>query len=626
MQADCGPVIHADRPGILHIVWSHRPPMHPRLVIFLVLLVAGSLPAIDTAPARAVRGWHHRVWTIYPVEKVSAVAELPDKPELPMLELSAAKDEREPFVVLLRSQVPLREVTVVAEDLHAPDGGVIQAAQFTVRRMAYISIDEPSGTRIKQAMPYPVGTGSFPDPLLEGKGDARPAHNLQFLITVHVPREVAAGTYEGALRLRFRKETWMPPDINAEDVVPVRLKVRSFAMPEHSSLLNTSHANLRELPEPQRTPERVALFQREFVAHRQTPEPLMPSPRVRVEKNGDLTVDTAAWEQAVAASFASGGTHVFVPVWDFFPEPAHAQGLYFLYHWPAVAKQKWFGATICGEDKTLTADFRRLFGSYLKHMRGVLEKHGWLDRAFITTMDEPYTYHTGDRSRDIPANNYEVIRNYVTFVREVAPGLRTFCTADPVEGLNGFIDHWCLRNLDHAAEAKARAEQHGEVFTFCDNYRTFIDYPAAAARSFGWLAWKTGARGWLTYETMGNYRSAWEGPVVTYAQFSGATVWGMGQMFYPDPLTGAPLPSLRWELMREGCDDYEYLWLLRAVLKAHPDDAAQRLLDSVAASVVAGGGDAETTATVSAKNEASNLAVHRLREQVADAIERLQAK
>ena len=157
-------------------------------------------------------------------------------------------------------------------------------------------------------------------------------------------------------------------------------------------------------------------MQRNFIAHRQTPEPLMPSPRVKVDK-GQLTVDSSAWETAVEALFKNGGTHVFVPVWGFYPEPAFAQGLYFLYHYPAVTNQRWLGAIICQQDKTLTPEFQQLFGTYLKHMHGVLKQRGWLDRAFIGTMDEPYTYHLGDRVNDIPANNYEVVRNFVAFVR-----------------------------------------------------------------------------------------------------------------------------------------------------------------------------------------------------------------
>ena len=592
-------------------------------LLLCCLVAASPLAAVDTPLWMAVEGWQHRVWTLYPVEKIKADDELPPNPHSNLVDMTAARGEREAFLVLLRPEVPLREVAIVADDLKTEDGAVIKAAQIKAQRLGYVFVDEPSGTRIKQAMPYPVGTGFYPDPLLANKGDVRPKHNLQFLITVHVPREAKPGTYEGVVRVRFRKESWMPKEMTAEDVVNVKLRVRKFALPEHSPLLNTSYANLRELPEAQRTPERVAEFQRDFIEHRQTPEPLVPSPKVKVEKDGTVSVDSSDWEKAVAVNFSRGGTHVFVPVWGFFPEPAHAQGLYFLYHYAAVTRQKWFGVPICNVDRTLTPEFRQLFGSYLKHMHRVLKERSWLTRAFITTMDEPYTYHTGDRINDTPENNFEVVRNFVTFVREVAPGLRTFCTADPVEGLNGYIDHWCLRNLDHVAAAKERAEKNGEAFTFCDNYRTFIDYPAVSARSLGWLAWQIGARGWLTYETLGSYKTAWEAPVLSYAQFNGATVWGMGQMFYPDPLSGAPLPSLRWELMREGCDDYEYLWLLRETLKEKPNEDAQKLLDTAAQKIVISSGDVEAMIKAKGLNEPRNLIAHKLRDEVADWIEKL---
>ena len=586
--------------------------------VILLLLALSSLHATDLV----VEGWHHRLWSVYPIEKIKADEDVPVTPKADVITISAARGEHEPFLVLLRPNLPLREVRVVASDLMHSDGSVIKAEQITAQRVGYVFIDEPSGSRIKQPMPYPVGTGLYPDPLLSNQGDVRPKHNLQFFVSVHVPREAHAGRYEGSVKLVFRKEPWMPPTLVAEDEVKLVVNVRSFALPERSPLFNTSYANLRELPETQRTPERIGAMQRNFIAHRQTPEPLMPSPRVKVDK-GQLTVDSSAWEAAVEALFKNGGTHVFVPLWGFYPEPAFAQGLYFLYHYPAVTNQRWLGAIICQQDKTLTPEFRQLFGTYLKHMHGVLKQRGWLDRAFIGTMDEPYTYHLGDRANDTPANNYEVVRNFVTFVRATAPGLRTFCTADPVEGLIGSIDHWCLRNLDHAAAAKERAEKHGEIVTFCDNYRTFIDYPAISARSFGWLAWQTGARGWLTYETLGAYRTAWEAPVMVYPMFSGATVWGMGQMFYPEPLTGAPLNSLRWELMREGCDDYEYLWLLRETLKTKPNAEAQQLLDAAAQRIVAGGGDAETMAKTKTSNATSNSVAHELREAIATWLEKL---
>lgn len=582
-----------------------------------------------------VDGWKHRVWSLYPVEKLKADEGLPATNKSVRVALAVARGEAEPFVLVLRSDVPLRNVEVVPGELRAAGGGTLGAAACRVLRLAYIHVDEPSGTRIKQAMPYETGAGEYPDPLLLGGGSVRPGRNLQFLVTVDVPRETPAGVYAGSVKLRFEREGWMPAGLEPSDTIELAVTVRPFALPEVSPLQNTGVASPQALPLWLRGTNTLQALRREFVGHHQSPDPL-PSPVVQVSKEGSLTVDSDAWEREAAALLDSQKvSHLFLPVWSH-QKSGEMQGVYFLWHYPAVSKQRWFGAVICDEQGALTAEFKSRFGAYLKHMHALLERRGWLGRVYITTMDEPYTYHLHDesRSKDTPENNYRVIGNFVRFVREAAPGLRTFATADPAPGLNGLIDHWCLRNLRHAAQARERAEQFGEAVTFCDNYRTFVDYPAVSARSLGWLAWKIGAHGWLTYETLGNFSKAWEGPAFVYPHFGGGTVWGMGQLFYPDPTgSGHIAPSLRWELMREGCDDYAYLWLLRQRVNGLPEpqraSAAAReardLLASAAALVVGGTGDAETESNTAAPNAQSNRIPHELRRRIGDLIEQLSA-
>ncbi len=603
------------------------------------LLLALGLPGAVRADAHTAQtatvvaeGWHHRVWALYPVEKVKADEVLPAQNSGAGVTLTAARGEFEPFVLVLRSEVPLRKVTVVAGDLRTADGAQLKAASITAQRMAYIHVDEPSGSRIKQAMPYETGVGDFPDPLLKDGGDARPGHNLQFLVTVQVPRETKPGRYTGVVKLQYQRENWMPAGKDVEDAIPLTVMVRSFALPEVSPLLNTCVASPQHLTAWLQKPDVLAELHRNFAAHGQTPDPL-PSPVVKLSKEGALTVDSAAWEKAAAELLdKKHAAHLFLPVWSH-RKTGEMQGVYFLWHYPAITKQRWFGTVICDEQGALTAEFQSHFGAYLKHMHTVLQRHGWLDRVFITTMDEPYTYHTGERALDTPANNYRVIGNYVRFVRATAPGLRTFVTADPTPELNGLIDHWCLRNLDHAAAARERAEKHGELVTFCDNYRTFIDYPAVSARSLGWLAWKLGARGWLTYETLGSFTDAWEGPAFVYPHFSGGTVWGMGQLFYPAPSgSGYVASSLRWEMMREGCDDYAYLWLLRERLRGLTPEqrtnpaaqAVQTLLDTAADAVVGSSEDPEVKSGPRKANAQSNLTVHQLRERMGDLLEKLE--
>ena len=136
----------------------------------------------------------------------------------------------------------------------------------------------------------------------------------------------------------------------------------------------------------------------------------------------------------------------------------------------------------------------------------------------------------------------------------------------------------------------------------------------------------------MTYETLAGFATAWEGPRWQYPQFNGATVWGMGQMFYPEQGGPGVVPSIRWEMMREGCEDYEYLWLLRERLRTLlPEQrtsatatAARALLDTAANAIVGSSEDPEVNSGPRKANTQSNLAVHQLRERVADLIEQLE--
>lgn len=607
-------------------------------VLLASLLALGMGPGSSIGmepPAQLIReGWRHGVWLAYPPEKIKADQELSRQSTIESIRISAARNEFEPFLLILRTELPLRDVSLTVSDLRGPEGAVLPAKEFSSRRVGYVYVDEPSGTRIPTPMPYETGTGWFPDPLLSGSGVSRPGRNLQFWVTAHVPSGLPPGEYEGRVELRYRKESWMPPGKFPETIqLPLRLRVRTFALPATSPLRNTAVFN-PNLPHGKAAdPVWMAGLNQDFAAHRQTPEPVLPSPAVTVRKDGTLEVDASEWERAAARLLDEMRLpHVFLPVWSYGPQ-SPMQGVYFLWHYPAVTRQNWFGARIAGEDKQLTADFQLRFRAYLGAMNALIKRHGWTGRVYLATMDEPYTYHTGDRTLDTPENNYAVVRNFVAFVRQWAPDVRTFVTADPVPGLIGQVDHWCLRNLKFAAAARERAEKHGEVFTYCDNYRTFIDFPAVAPRSQGWLAWKLGAQGWLTFETMGGLTTAWESPVTVINNFNGPLVWGMGQMFYPEPAGTGLLPSLRWELMREGCDDYEYLWLLRERVNALPPagqsapsiDRARSLLASAADAVVGGTGDPEASSAIPEPNAQSNQVPHRLREQIAELIESLPA-
>ena len=196
--------------------------------------------------------------------------------------MSAARGEVEPFLLLRRPEVPLRGVEARLSALVGPGGTVISAPAAPARHLGYVFIDEPSGTRMGQKMPFSTGTGLYPDPLLAGAAEVRPQRNLQFWVPVSVPRDAVAGVYKGEVSLTCRKEGWMPEQSGLPLRLPVELTVRGFALPEPSPLRNTAYFSTGQLPKERLSPEWLEGLYKDFAAHRHTPEPLLPSPRLRV--------------------------------------------------------------------------------------------------------------------------------------------------------------------------------------------------------------------------------------------------------------------------------------------------------------------------------------------------------
>jgi hypothetical protein len=408
--------------------------------LFCIPLAGG---AQEEAPVAELvsEGWKHRVWLSYPPEKFRA-GEVPrTQGKVGLVRLSAARGEVEPFLLLLRPEVPLRGVEARLSRMVGPGGAVIPAPVAPARHLGYVFVDEPSGSRMGMKMPFSTGTGLYPDPLLVGAAEVRPQRNLQFWVPLSVPRDAVPGVYQGEVSLTCRKEGWMPQESGLPLRLPVELTVRRFALPQPSPLRNTAYFSTGQLPKERLTPEWVGDLYREFAAHRHTPEPLLPSPRLRVLPGPVLEADLSAWEGA--AETALEKLHVpqiFLPVSG--GKDGLMQGLYFMWHYPAVCGQRWPafplpgqpGPFICREDGALSEGFRTLFGAYLRAANAVVERRGWAGRVFVATMDEPYTAHVAgaERALDVPAKNYPIIRALAALVRENAPALRTFCTSNPV--------------------------------------------------------------------------------------------------------------------------------------------------------------------------------------------------
>lgn len=288
-----------------------------------------------------------------------------------------------------------------------------------------------------------------------------------------------------------------------------------------------------------------------------------------------------------------------------------------------------------------TPEYEALFGSYLRQLQDHLAQKGWLDKAYLYWFDEP------------DKKDYAFVREGMKRIKKYAPKLTRMLTVEPEPGLVGAVDLWCpITNKFDPVQAAARQRAGDRVWWYiCTGPKApyageFIDHPAVEPRAWLWQTWKYGVQGILIWETAywnsptaypTTPQNPWQDPMSWASGYGLApgtkAPWGNGdgRFFYPPNRAGegdktthldGPINSIRFEMLRDGIEDYEYFYLLRQEVNAakkrglHSPEvqAAEKLLE-VPASV--------TTSLTSFAAEPQPMLQHR--EKLADAIAELAA-
>lgn len=242
-------------------------------------------------------------------------------------------------------------------------------------------------------------------------------------------------------------------------------------------------------------------------------------------------------------------------------------------------------------------EYESLLGAYLRAVSGHLKARGWLDKAYVYWFDEP------------GAPDYAFVRATNERIHRLAPGLKVLLTEHPEPALGSSVDIWCPVTSSFDASAAKPLMDAGREFWWylCTNPRwphagLFLDRASPDLRLWGWQTWQQKVSGVLVWETAywsssTAYPDARQNPwrdTMSWAQGNGLapaarSPWGNGdgRLFYPPSRRGAPaqgspskylgepVSSLRLESLRDGLEDYEYLWLLRQSIEAASKRAAK---------------------------------------------------
>ena len=198
--------------------------------------------------------------------------------------------------------------------------------------------------------------------------------------------------------------------------------------------------------------------------------------------------------------------------------------------------------------RTVTIPGKKFLPRFLPALEDHLREKGWLEKTVFHIADEP--------------SNHNVMswREASDFVHRCAPELRRI---DAIETPHCFdrLEIW-VPKLDHLAtwhDAYRKARDKGNelwfytvgIFQRGSYPNKTADVPLIESRVMHWLNYRFGLKGYLhwgfnhwtddPFEAPGKHR-------------------GDGWQVYPKK--DGLINSLRWEQMRNGIQDYEYLWML----------------------------------------------------------------
>jgi hypothetical protein len=235
-----------------------------------------------------------------------------------------------------------------------------------------------------------------------------------------------------------------------------------------------------------------------------------------------------------------------------------------------------------------TAEYDKLLSDYLRQVEEHLKENDWLGKEYIYWFDEP------------DPKDYPFVRKGMENIRKAAPRLTRFITEHkPGPEIMDVTEISCT--IFHRVDPKIVADlvKKGREFWsyLCTGPKgpwltLFIDHPASNLRLWLWMSYKYQLKGILVWEANywtsgtvfppGMLQNPWQDPMsytVGYGTpYGQVNHWGNGdgRFLYPPnrapnkdkrKFLAGPINSIRWEILREGIEDYEYFWLLENKIK-----------------------------------------------------------
>jgi hypothetical protein len=385
-----------------------------------------------------------------------------------------------------------------------------------------------------------IAPARFPDYLMEEKQiDIKGDLYESVWLTIDIPENAAAGQYDGTVTVKGRQ---------GERSIPFTITVYPLTMPRDRHLKITEWYNTNSFERFHGIREKysnawfamLAKYAQNMVEHRQNVFQV-PSASVAITrgKNGNLTFDFTRFDQ-IANVFWNTKKMDYLETGEL-----------------AKFKDDWFSSEIllkdfkvqdAGTGATVTLAGKDVVPYFLPALEDHLREKGWLDKTLFHIKDEP-SLHNAAAWREMSS----YVHRYAPHLRRIDAIETTFLLDDIEVGVPKLdaLASW------YASYKKAQEKGMELWFYTVGIYQgslypdKTIDMPLIDSRIMHWMNYRFDATGYLHW----GWNQWTEDPYNAVGEH-------IGDGWHVYPVKDGVVNSLRWEEMRNGIQDYEYLWLL----------------------------------------------------------------
>ncbi|MBN2010652.1 DUF4091 domain-containing protein, partial [candidate division KSB1 bacterium] len=537
----------------------------------------------------------YQIWTTTPSDRVFKDASVPTETGSDV-KVYIAKNEFEPCQIVVKP-TSSGNITIAMGDF----GSGITTELYQVK---YVNITQTTDIMGR--------LGNYPDPLWPTPNGSSIAvvadSNTSFWISIFVPSTTPAGNYSANFTIA---------GIN----IPISLHVFDFTISDTlhvESQMNFSHNTILTKYSVAGTGADywmyIDMMKQYFIDHRLTPRSVLWSggltsnggaPYIDYDCAGHLSDPHGIWGFEKPAERYLNGTGLMNGT---FTNPFNNgvgftsfQAITFQNN-DASADQR--PSTFCSSTRSAsdwyisdnpTSEYNQKWFSYITAIEHYLDSLGYLDKAYYYFANEPQ-----DQA------DYDAVAWYSRYLGQAAPNLKLMVSENPRTEIfnhtnyvsDGQIDIWLpVLNQYDPTISFDRELNHGEVswIYFLHGTRPpyfnpiTLDHPGIESKFTGWFLWKYRIKGIAYYAINDWSKNPWTDPM---------TDGHNGDLFmlYPPSESNTNIaygsnnhrmvPSIRFELMRDGFEDYEYLYILNN--NSQPQVNVVNGSDSLANKIIAG--------------------------------------